>query len=328
MFALLIVFSVCYFPFNAPVIEGTTDNWVEEVSEYVANSGVCFVMFVQKRSPRCKAIFPDFQEAANNSIGMVKYLSVDIKEHPKLAHLYTVRAVPAFRIVHPKGVTEYKGDTSPESLTDASFKLIPNRAKIVDETWLPSPTTPLSAVLFTQRKVVPPFWAALSCSSTSARIGITRSQPLMAKFTPAAPIAFIHKDIVAAYDGPLTYSAVSAALAEFEADPKASGSQVSLVSTLESRAQFDQFCRNTGKFCVVEVFTENPKFDEIAKTNHNGPFRFFRCGKTMFQSPGNYVIFHAKRAASISVESIDDLPAALDHVIDGGAKWTQLSEEL
>ena len=75
MLALLLACAAGYFPFADPVIEGTTDNWVSEVSEFVENHGVCFVMFVQKRSPRCKAIFEDFQEAANRSRGMVKYLS-------------------------------------------------------------------------------------------------------------------------------------------------------------------------------------------------------------------------------------------------------------
>ena len=322
MLALLLACAAGYFPFEEPVIEGTTDNWVSEVSEFVENSGVCFVMFVQKRSPRCKAIFEDFQEAANRSRGMVKYISVDIKEHPKIAYLYTVRAVPAFRIVHQKGSSEYKGDTSADSLTDAALRLIPNKARIADETWLPSPTTPLSAILMTNRKTVPPFWAAISCHAERFRIGFTRSQPLMSQITQSGSIAFVYKDIVSVYDGPLTYADVTAAMRAFEADPKASGAAVSLVSEVATRDQFNQMCRNTGKICVVEARVGDPQFEEIARTNHHGPFRFLRCHeKCPFPDMKNYVIFHGKRDSFISVGAVDDLPAALDHVIDGGAKW-------
>ena len=324
MFVLLFSFAFCYFPFQHPVIEGTTDNWVSEVSEYVANSGVCFIMFVQKRSPRCKAIFPDFQEAANKSVGMVKYISVDIKEHPKVAYLYTVRAVPAFRIVHPKGDNEYKGDTSSESLIEAPLKYIPNKAKLIDESWLPSPTAPMSAILFTNKKIVPALWAAISCNyeSDKMRIGFTRSPQLMSNVAPPGSIVFIYKDIVSIYNGQLTYFAVTQAMKAFEEDPKASGTSVSLVTEIRDREQFEQSCRNTGKICIFEVKRSDSKFEEIAKTNHHGPFRFHKCDdKCPFDGMANYVIFHGKRNNIISVESIDDLPGALDRVLDGGAKW-------
>lgn len=333
MLALLLARAACYFPFEAPVVEGTTDNWVDEVSEFVQNSGVCFVMFVQKRSPRCKAIFEDFQEAANRSLGMVKYVSVDLKEHPKIAHLYTVRAVPAFRLVHPKGVKEYKGDTSADSLVDAALRLIPNKARVADETWVPSPTTPLSALLLTNRKTVPPFWAAISCRAEHFRVGFTRSPQLMAQIAPAGALAFIYKDIVAVYDGPLTYTDVTAAMHAFEVDPKASGAAVSLVAEVSTRDQFHQLCRNTGRICVFEVGPSTPGFDDIARLNHHGPFRFLRCSdKCPFPDMSRYVVFHGKRDTLISIEDVSDLPAALDRIIDGGAKWapfpSKFNEEL
>lgn len=330
MFACFLTLSLCYFPFQAPVVEGTTESWVSDVSEFVEGGGVCFIMFVQKRSPRCKEIFPDFQEAANISEGMVKYLSVDVKEHPKIAYLYTVRAVPAFRIVNSKGSKEYKGDTSSESLVDAGFKMIPNRAKLADETWLPSATTPMQAVLMTKKKVIPAFWAAISCNcaSDTLRIGYTRSPALMNKIAAGATIAFTYRDIVSVYEGPLTYAAVKEAMENFEKNPKANAMTQSLVSDVTEQEQFEKVCRNTGKICVFEAGQNNTQFEDVAKTNHHGPFRFFRCiEKCPFNGMKNYVIFHGKRDNVINIESLEDLPGVLDRIIDGGAKWSAMPPE-
>jgi thiol-disulfide isomerase/thioredoxin len=156
MFLLLFsVFTKSYFPFQPPVIEVTTENWITEVSQYVGAYGVVFALFLKKGSPPCKMIFPDFQEAANKSQGMVKFISIDISANPKLAHLHTVRAVPAFRIIHHKGAKEYKSDSSATSLIEAGFRMIPNQAKSADGNWVPSPNTPLSGLLLTTKKVIP-----------------------------------------------------------------------------------------------------------------------------------------------------------------------------
>jgi thiol-disulfide isomerase/thioredoxin len=324
--------SCSYFPFQSPVIEGTTDNWVSEVSEYVANHGVVFVLFVQKRSPPCKALFPDFQEAANQSNGMVKFVSVDIKANPKISHLYTVRAPPAFRIVHPKGSVEYKGDTSFESLLDAAFKLIPSNAKTVDPSWAPSPTTPMSAILLTNKKVIPPFWAAISNAflNSDIRIGWSRSPQMMPLFgvSTSISIVFTSQEIVFHYNGQLTYPKIYDAIKAFQANPIASDTSQSLVSELENPEVFEENCRNTGKMCVFGVnLTKSEEYEAVAKANHHGPFRFFKCaGKCPFPGMNSgFFVFHARRETVVSVSDVSDLATTLDRVIDGGARWEKFA---
>jgi hypothetical protein len=331
---LLPVIVRSYFPFVSPVVEVTTENWVSEVSHYVASHGVVFALFLKKRSPSSKAVFPDFQEAANRSIGMVKFVSIDAASHPKLAHLQTVRAVPAFRIIHQKGAKEYKGDYSADSLIDASYRMIPNHARPADASWVPSATTPLSAILLTKKKVVPAFWARISCifkGNSTIQIGYSKNGELLPVFGVSGPVAivFVFKDVLSVYEGQLAFGPVYEALVKFTEDPKASGKEVALVGELSDPGQFEQLCHNTGKFCVFAAgAVEEDGFMEIAKTNRNGPFRFLKCGKKCPFAGMNapLYVFHGKRETAILVEGLGELPAVLDRVVDGGAQWTKFAD--
>ncbi|OHT05675.1 Thioredoxin family protein [Tritrichomonas foetus] len=338
MFFLFFTSVISYFPFEEPIIEGTTDNWVDEVTDFVENS-VCFVMFIQKRSPRSKALFPDFQEAANRSLGMVKFVSVDIKEHPKVAYLYTVRAAPSFRIVHSKGDVEYKGEKTADAFMDAAFKYIPLKSHPIDDSWAPSPQAAMSAILLTNKKVVPPFWAAISCNfseNSKIRIGHAKNSQFMSLFQirSSQAVVFVYKDILSVYEGPLVFDDLRKSILSFIENPKSSGNEISIVSELTSERDFEKACRNAGKICVFEsrIPKEDQveeKFTEIAKTNINGPFKFFKCNEKcpIEKMKKGFYIFHAKRPNVIFVESIDDISATLDRVIDGGAKWKKIDEE-
>jgi thiol-disulfide isomerase/thioredoxin len=316
------------------VVEVTTDSWVREVSQDVAAYGVVFALFLKKGSPPCKAVFPDFQEAANKSVGLVKFVSIDAAAHPKLAHLQTVRAVPAFRIIHHKGAKEYKGDTSSDSLVEAASRLIPNHAKSADASWVPSPTAPLSAILFTTKKVVPAFWSRISCvfkGNSTIRIGYSKSLSIQGLFGVNGPISivFIFKDITSVYEGQLAFGPVYEALLKFCENPKASGTEVALITELSDAGDFEQLCHNTGRFCVFAgMGIDMDGFENIAKMNRNGPFRFMRCGSEcpFAGMPGRLYVFHAKRETGIVVDDLGGLGAVLDRVVDGGAQWRKFVE--
>lgn len=336
-FPILLIKISSYFPFQSPVVQGTTDNWVDEVSEYAENS-VCFIMFIQKRSPRSKAIFADFQEAANKTAGLIKFVSLDIKEHPKVAYLYTVRTAPAFRIVHPKGVIEYKSEKTADAFIEAAFKYFPMKSKAIDETWFPSPSTPLSAILLTPKKVTPKFWAALSCNLTNnkdlnIRIGHAKNSQFMSQFQVSSQsIIFVYKDIASIYEGPLEFANIYSSLLKFIKDPKSTGVETSVVTEQKTLNEFETNCMNTGKFCVFAVNSnqnELKEYETTAKTYHRGPFRFLKCHE---QCPldimdHGFIVFHAKRPQMIQVETIPDLIATLDRVVDGGATWKKINDQ-
>jgi len=323
------VIVLSYFPFEPQVIEGTTDNWVIEVSDY-AQKGVCLVAFVQPRSPPCKAIIEDFNVAANLSKGMIKFLSVDIKLHPKVAHLYTVRAVPAFRIIHPRGISEYSGDTSSDALATAAQKFIVNRALPVDASWAPAPNTPLSAILLTTKKNTPPFWAGISNSfaDSKIRIGASHAPQLMSLFGASGPtsIVFVQGEIVSVYDGQLTYESIFIAINEFINNPHASGKAAPIINTIDNIDAFKQFCKNSGKMCVIKSYkSDDNEYMDLAKTNRGGPFRFFICGtKCPLNMKSGVYVFHSKRESAIFVENVDQLSGALDDIVGGGAKFESM----
>lgn len=337
LFSLFISSIVAYFPFQPPIIEGTTNNWVGEVTDYVDNS-VCFVMFIQKRSPRSKSIFPDFQEAANRTAGLIKFVSLDIKEHPKVAYLYTVRTAPSFRIIHHKGVVDYKGEKSADAFIEAAFKYFPSKSHPIDDTWVPSPSTPLSAILLTHKKVIPPFWSAISCNLSenkdlNIRVGHAKNSQFMSLFKVSSQsIIFVYKDIVSIYDGPLEFENIYTSLQNFAKNPKSAGVETSSVSELNSLEDFEKTCKNTGKFCVFAVNAKDDigkKYENIAKTYHRGPFRFLKCNeKCPFeQMSGGFFVFHAKRPSMIHDETTDELISSLDRVVDGGANWKKIQED-
>ena len=320
--------SLSIFPFKEPVVKCDNDNWVSEVLDYT-EKGVVFAIFVKKRSPKTNAVVNDFQLAANKSAGMVKFVSVDIEENPKIAFRYTVRQAPSFRIISADGAFEYKDEVSADSLIKASTKYIKSRCQIADATWEPSVKTPPEAILFTNKKVTPPYWAAISnaYSDTNARIGICRNPNIASLFgvTEQNCIVFVFNNFVFVYDGQLTYSAITEAFDEFIKNPKTSGAESSLIGEISTKDKFNNFCHNTGKVCVM-MGDKNASaaFEEVATNNRDDRFKFYVCGETCpFNGMnGGFFIFHHKNDRAMKVESEKELPTALDHVVDGTARYT------
>ena len=337
MLVLLLSLVSCYFPFQYPVIEGTSDNWVNDIVDQ-ADKTVVFVMFIKKRSPQSKALFPEFQEAANQSIGMAKFVSLDVQAHPKIAHLYTVRNVPAFRILHPTGDDDFRGEKTAEGFMEAAYKHIPVKSQQIDSSWGPSENTPMSAIFLTNKNTIPPLWAAISCNfsnSRKVRIGHSKNSQFMSLFKVSTPsIVFVYREIVYYYNGPLTFMDLHRTIYSFLKNPKSNAAESGKLMELKNVKEFRNACRKTGKFCVFSSKnndeSDNLKmFSEIVKKYTHSPFKFFKCDK---ECPFNkmkegFYIFHAKRPSLIFIEDADEISSTMDRVIDGTASWKSLSEE-
>jgi hypothetical protein len=317
-----------FFPFQSPVIKCDGENWVNEVLDYV-EKGVVFAIFVKKRSPKTNAVVEDFQIAANKSDGMIKFVSVDIEKNPKIAFRYTVRQAPSFRIISSEGAFEYKDEISADSFIKASTKYIKSRCQIVDATWGPSVKTPPEAILITNKKVTPPYWAAISnaYTDTTARIGVCRNPDIASLFgvTEQNCIVFVSNNFVSVYSGQLTYSAIIKAFEEFIKNPVSSGGESSLIGKIGSREKFNNFCHNTGKVCVIIGNNEATEaFKEVAENNRDDRFKFYTCGEScpFGGMEGGIYIFHYKKDRAMKVEDEKSLPIALDHVADGTARYT------
>lgn len=327
MLSFLFAQGISYFPFTAPVVEGNEANWVTEVANY-AKYGTCFVIFVKKHSPKTNALVPEFQKAANKSAGMVKFISLDIEENPKIAHLYTVRQAPAFRIVTSSSAIEYRDEPVADSFIKAATKYIKNYAQTVDASWVPSPKAPLSAILMTNKKVVPPYWAAISNKyyETNVRIGVNRNPNIMELFGIKEQncIVFVVGNIMSIYEGQLTFASIVEALEAFVANPSASGTQDSLIGEISSKEKINSLCHNTGKVCVLEAKAEpSAEFKDAATNNKDDRFKFYTCGKTCpFNGMSGYYIFHHRQDRATKVETIQELSTALDHVVDGTARYS------
>ena len=320
--------SQSFFPFKSPVIEGTEYNWVDEVSNYI-DKGVVFAIFVKRRSPKTNAVVYEFQKAANKSAGMIKFISLDIEENPKIAHLYTVRQAPSFRIIFSNGAIEYRDENAADSYIKSATRYIKSRAQIVDASWAPSVKTPLSAILMTNKKTTPPYWAAISnyYADSNCRIGTNRNPNITSLFgvNEQNCIVFVSGNIVSVYDGQLTYSGIISALEEFAKNPTENGGTNSLISVIDSKEKFYNFCHNTGKVCVLLGSSESTaEYNETAAKNRDDRFKFYICGeKCPFPNMSDhYFVFHHRNDRALKVDSIKDLSIALDHVVDGTARYS------
>ena len=344
MFCLFIHFILsAYFPFKSPVILGTTENWVTDVAEYAQN-GVVFIMFLKKGNGLCKTLYPEFQKAANSSKGMVKFVSVDIISDPKLAHLFTVRAVPAFRILTQKGQMEYTDEKDASSFIQATWKLIPDNSLLVNSSWGPSPTTPLSAIMISNKQYVPPFWAAISNTYLNSelndkndnsyfpkvRIGFSSVSKLQQLFGVREPtsILFILGENISVYEGPHTYQDVKNALETFISNPIPHASTAPLVTEISTKKAFKNYCYNSGRFCIINNLDskDDKRFLDLAEKSKNSPFRFMKCGtKCPFKGMKSGIfLFHMKRPQGLKINDLNQINDAMDRVIDGGAHWKSL----
>lgn len=319
--------SISIFPFKEPVIKCDNDNWVNEVIDYTER-GVVFAIFVKKRSPKTNAAVNDFQLAANKSAGMIKFVSVDIEENPKISFRYTVRQAPSFRIISADGAVEYKEEISADSFIKASTKYIKSQCKIVDATWEPSVKTPPEAILVTNKKVTPPYWAAISnaYTDTNIKVGVCRNQNISSLFgvTEQNCIVFVYSNFVSIYDGQLTYQAIIEAFNKFVENPNSNGGESSLIGEISNRDKFDNLCHNTGKVCVMMGDNESSNaFKEVASNNRDDRFKFYVCGDTCpFNGmKGKFYVFHHKSDRALKIDDEKDLPTALDHVVDGTARY-------
>ncbi|KAI5507606.1 disulfide-isomerase A6 family [Trichomonas vaginalis G3] len=259
---------------------------------------------------------------------MIKFISLDIEENPKLAHLHTVRQAPAFRIITSSSSVEYRDEHVADAFIKAATKYIKNYAQTIDASWAPSAKTPLSAILITNKKAVPPYWAALSNKYYEAniRIGVNRNPAITELFGVKEQncILFVFNNIVSVYEGQLTFTAIDEALEKFVANPSQSGTTDTLIGELDSKERIDTLCHNTGKVCVLEASQEpSNEYRDAATNNKDDRFKFYVCGKNCpFNNMKGYYIFHHRNDKAMKVETIQELPTALDHVVDGTARYS------
>ncbi|KAH0791393.1 Thioredoxin family protein [Histomonas meleagridis] len=326
------------YKFGKNVIQLTANNFPKEV-EKRDNKTVYFVMFHGTHCPACQMSYPEFDAAATEAAGMIKFGEVNTNQQYSLGSQFRITAIPTFIIFHPKGQMTYMRDRSARSMLNTASRLIPNLAETVDEEWIPQNDT-REVILFTDKPKAPPLWAGISCAfsdnNQSIRIGFSNNRTIHQKFniTSTPAILMINGDKQILYEGRNKYDLIKKTVKDFfngimpspKPTPKPTPVPV-LIHNLTNIDEFNSHCKGKRIFCVIEGSdVPSEEFKSASKKYRHDPFMFYECGENcpLDFINDNIWILHHKRDAAIKVTDKSTIGSFLDRVLDGGAKFELL----
>lgn len=336
---MLLLLRLCAcFNFGPAVRSLTSSSFASEV-EKRDNKTVYFVMFHGTHCPACQMSYPEFDAAARESAGMIKFGEVNTNQQYALSAQFRITAIPTFIVFHPNGHTNYMRDRSARSMLNFAASLIPDLSERADASWVPAPDAPRAAVLLSTKATVPPLWKGISCAydrnKRGIRIGFSNNRTLQTAFgVNALPaIVMVDGNKSAAYNGKNAFGLIRKAIDDFfngimppTPTPRPTPPPV-VVDALESSEEFDKHCRGKSVFCVLEgAEAASEEFRSAAKKYRHDPFRFYTCGSKCpleFAKSGAWIIHH-RRNAAVRLENANELGAALDRVLDGGARFEEV----
>ena len=334
IFALLLFLSFSS-DFGSNVLKLTSKNFASEIDNR-GNSTVYFVMFHGQHCPACRMAYPEFKTAAQEAAGLIKFGEVDTNSEGQLARRFQIMSIPTFIIFHPKGQTVYMKERSARSILNAASHYIPHLAKPVDEDWIQKDK---AVILFSDKPTSPPLWAGISCAfeGSDIEIGFSNNETLSRKFDVVAfpTILMIEKDVKMAYGGKNKFSMIKQAINDFfegKLRPTPTPEPTpppKLIYDMEGQDELEKECKGKGLFCVIEG-GDGPSeaFEAVAKKYRHDHFKFYTCGAKCplhFAKQGVWILHH-RRDAAIKLSGSDEIGSSLDRVIDGGAKFTPMSQ--
>ena len=312
----------------------TSQNFESEIDKR-SNLTVYMVMFHGAHCPACQMAYPQYQEAAEESQGMIKFGEVDTSVEYSLGSRFQIHSIPTFIIFHPKGQTMYNRERSARSFLNSASQFLPHLAQPVNEAWSEKPK---AVILFSDKPTSPPLWAGISCafSGTDIEIGFTNNQTLARRFgiTAFPTIYMIDKEIKMVYNGKNKFALIRKGINDFfegklRPTPTPEPTPLpKLIHQLESAEEIQNECKGKGVFCVIEG-GEKPSraFEAAAQKYRHDRFRFYTCGEKCpleYAKKGILILHHRRDAAIRSLE--DELHANLDRVLDGGARFLPMAQ--
>jgi thiol-disulfide isomerase/thioredoxin len=185
------------------------------------NMTVAMVMFHGDHCPACRQAYPEYTKAADEAAGMIIFGEVDTDLEPSLARRFDIYGIPAFYIFHPGGQVQFLQAPQTREFLNAASRYIPRMGKEADESWYPNGAS-RAAILFTDKRLCPPLWAAISCAwhNSSVRIGQTTNATLRSKFNISSVpmILMIDRDHQMIYDGSKTFTDIHNAFTKYFSD--------------------------------------------------------------------------------------------------------------
>ncbi|OHS96888.1 Thioredoxin family protein [Tritrichomonas foetus] len=300
---------------------------------------VWFVMFSGPDCPACKQAKPIFRNASKVSGGMVKFGYIDANRAPDLSQKYDIRAIPYFRIFYNNGETEYNGDRKVKSFLSASANYLQDFSIKIDENWKETCLMKPGAILFTDKEKTPPLWRGISSYfyGKSIRVGISKSDQKMNDFfgiEKVPEVLFLNgtHDKHIKITSHVNFTSLRLQIEEFfgkrlSNDSGATEDDENKEFTTPDR--FNDVCLGGRQNCILVVAKKpTEKLTKIIKMNQRHKFKWFVGDRNLpypFMGKGGVWVYNPRRDGFIHVESVQELPATIDHVLDGAARWTKRS---
>ena len=334
MFSFFLSFVSCGA--HGKYVTELTSKTFRKLVEGRNDTTVWIVDFQGDYCPACRQAAPFFAEAAQQSLGMVKFGSLDTQRNGDIAGQFNIRYIPTFIIFYPGGHKVYMGERSARGFANAAAKYIPNKSEEADETW--NDGTSKSVILFSNKRVVPPMWAALSChyldNPEKIRIGHALDGAKKDEFNVTAfpTVLAIDGEKTRTFDGKPGFKAISTFIDQFFAGtlpdptpkptPKPKGVYI---ETINSEADFKTKCR-AHKNCVIMNGEATEEFKKIANKFQHDPFLFATNNGALSYIKDGIWVFHRSQEKASVVKSTDQLISALDRVLDGSLRWSKIED--
>jgi hypothetical protein len=314
----------------AKIVAVTEDSYNADISNPKSKNRVWAFLFYLPFCKKYREAYQAMEQASILTNGTIHYGMINCQASPRLCHFFGVDSYPTIFFRNRTSRLEFVGAFNPVLMVKQSQCLFSSSAvKLLDDSWLDDYRHKPTAVLFTKKQRVSPVFAALSRSFPRSRMrfAICNDESLFPEFniTDTPTVVFYGPNATVVHEGMRRIRFLKE-------------SARALLENRESRApvhaeffvnsELPEICYDYSVSCVFSYDNYvDPKVDDVRLHFRNDPFRFF-VGTDPLPFPGiqvgDFVIFNAKKRGIIVVKDIAKLTAALDRVIDGGAKWSPL----
>ena len=293
---------------------------------------VWVLLFYKPFCKRYKEYYQALEQAMVLTNGSIEYGEINCQGDPTLCASFEVTSFPSIVMRNRTRREEFQRSLNPVVIAREALKMINSqRVHVVDDFWVDDYRAMPTAILFTKKQHVPGWFAAVSRSvpAKAMKFGICNDEGLWSDYNVSdwPKVVFYNETSTVVHEGMHSVRFVKESARAFLEGRE---SKVPLHAEFFVNAELPEVCYDYTVSCVFayDSFVD-PKVDQVRVHFKNDPFRFF-VGDDALPFPnlklGEFVIFNAKKMSVIVVDDVSKLEAALDRVLDGGAKWTSLDK--
>jgi hypothetical protein len=248
---------------------------------------------------------------------------------PGLSMRFQIRFLPTFTIIHRSGRIDYKGPRNDRAILNAAAKLIPDKSIPAEIDWANDGRE--SVILFTDKSVTPPIWAAIACAfQGKVRVGITADPEIMDAFKvdKVPTILFVNKTQSFTYYGRNSFLCLKQTIEDFLSGQYEEPFQFNPDFFLPD--EYDDEARNFSGFFIIQTSGElDPRVKTVKRKFKNNRLKFFYGDQDLpfpFMKLGRVYIIQPYKQQGIALDSPNDLAESLGAVFDGTAQWVKFDQ--